>query len=161
MDKHSNNEILKEMKDSSDLAKKVQKFGDDALDSIHKIFKKQFGTDVPSASSALVLVEDTTVQFADSSVISDYTEGLENITKSALEKNYPAVATATVQFVGSVLNNIIGSSTIGSTNNFESEQSGDTTIAVIVQSSLISKKNFKIKQDFFVSAYMLIVFPKQ
>jgi hypothetical protein len=126
MDKHSNNEILKEMKDSSDLAKKVQKFGDDALDSIHKIFKKQFGTDVPSASSALLLVEDTTVQF-----------------------------------VGSVLNNIIGSSTIGSTNNFESEQSGDTTIAVIVQSSLISKKNFKIKQDFFVSAYMLIVFPKQ
>lgn len=162
-DKHSNETILKEIEASHDLSKKVSSILDDAQDGIRKAFKKQFGFDVPSAGDALVLTESTTLQYASQSVISEYLDGLQGVIGPVLDGNFPKAALATTNLVTDVLNNVVGSGTVGSTNEFESQRSDDggqdTISALMVSSTTLSQKDWKISKDFSVSAYMLIVFP--
>lgn len=163
-DKHSNKDILKEIKSDHDLSKKIDDLISDSQDEIRKSFKKQFGFDVPSAAEALLVAEDSTLQYASKSILGEYTQGLQNVVES-LQNGYANAALATIQLAGNVLDNVIGSDAIGSTENFESRQStdnGQTIIsAVMVQTSTISKKDWKIQQDFYLSSYLLIVFPSQ
>lgn len=160
-DKHSNEELMKEISSSHELSKAVESLTDDAQETIRHTFKKQFGTDLPTAGNTIMLVENTTVQFASSSIIEEYTQGLESTVES-IGSDYSKTALAAIELAQNVLSNIVGSDTIESTNDFESqsttEDDGTTTItAVMVQSSKISKKDWKVKEDFFVSAYLMII----
>jgi hypothetical protein len=84
--------------------------------------------------------------------------------RAALGGDFPAAALATVGLVADVLGNVVGDSSVGSTNQFESSQAvdgGKTNLsALMVSSTTISKKDWKISQDFSISAYLLVVFPK-
>jgi hypothetical protein len=161
-DKHSNPSILKEMEKSDKLSKAIQKYTASALQDIAQTFKSQFGFDPPSAKEALLLMQDSTVQYADAPDISEFLEGLQTAIQGAIGQDYPQVAKGAVQVLGGVINGLIGSDQIGSTNEFEStkqEENGKKIFSVLnVQSSTISAKDFGLSKDFTLSAYMLIIF---
>jgi len=163
-DKHSNPSILKEMDKSDKLSKAIQKYTDSALQEIEKSFKSQFGYDPPSAKEALLLVESSTVQYADAPDVGEILDGLKTTVMGAIGRNYPEVAKGAVEVLGGVVNGLIGSDQIGSTNDFEStkqEENGKKIFSVLnVQSSTISAKDFGLSKDFTLSAYMLIIFVK-
>jgi hypothetical protein len=163
MDKHSNRDILKEIGANADLSKAIGAITRKSQDAVGSAFKTKFGFDIPTMATAILPpIEIGTVQYAAQSLIDEYSRGVQGAI-SKLESSYPGAALATVQLVLTVLGDIVRSDSIGSTNGVESVQSSDdgktNTTAVMVQTSLISKNEWPIQNDFYLSYYLLVVFP--
>jgi hypothetical protein len=75
-------------------------------------FYNAMGVPIPSAVTAQVMHMDSAAEFSTKANVQEFTNGIAGILGSIFEQNWPAVALDATNFVGSIIEKIIGSGQI-------------------------------------------------
>lgn len=163
MPQHSNSDLQKHIESDSSLISKMAELTQQLQTQLFSDFQTDMGVPVPTALEASVRQVEYTMVYSTDPILSEYMSGAKTLLDGVFEQDWPKVADTALDVVQTLLNNVVGSSTIQTGANNQSlkipanQQHTDIIAAAFTEVEECSAQDWATQTNFYLAYYAFVV----